>query len=167
MEPYAEDPATCHFTDSVVIEGVLPKGRNFAREELIALAQPYGDHVTVECYSGRHIRTVRHMRGVLLTRLLDEAGMPLLPRSKCKQMIVAVTARDGYACLFTWHELYNSAIGKGAMLLVEQDGCVLPATAGGLQLISLRDLRLGPRQAAAVTGISVRYWNAAANTSHG
>lgn len=167
MEPYAEGLARGHFADSIVVEGVLPNSRSFAREELIALAQPYSDHVTVECYSGRHIRTVRHMRGVLLTRLLDEAGMPSLPRSKCKQMIVAVTAKDGYVCLFTWHELYNSAIGKGAMLLVEQDDCILPARAGGLQLISLRDLRLGPRQAAAVTGISVRYWNQATHANGG
>ncbi|WP_191002390.1 hypothetical protein [Cupriavidus pauculus] len=31
--------------------------------------------------------------------LLDAAGLTALPRSRCKQLIVAVRARDGYTAL--------------------------------------------------------------------
>ncbi len=143
----------------MTIDGDLPNGRRIWREELLAMARTHAGPASIACYSGRHIREVNRLRGVLLTELLDAAGMPLLPRSRCKQLVIAVLAGDGYACLFSWHELYNSPIGKGAMLLVEQNGERLPEAAGGLQLISLQDLRLGPRQAVAVNRIAVRAWH--------
>ncbi|CAG2156443.1 hypothetical protein [Cupriavidus numazuensis] len=162
MQIDSVDQVIGHYSDSVVIDGVLPHGRRIGRPELLAMARTHGGPTTIECYSGRHIRDVRQLRGVLLTELLDAAGMQTLQRSRCKQLVIAVLAGDGYACLFSWHELYNSPIGKGAMLLVEQDGNTLPTTAGGLQLISLHDLRLGPRQAIAVNRIAVRAWNSTA-----
>lgn len=156
--PSDHAPRVAHFSDSVELAGALPHCRHVGRSELLAMPGTAGGPLVVECYSGRHIRRVSRLRGVLLTDLLDLAGMPALPRSQAKQMVIAVQAGDGYACLFSWHELYNSPIGEGAMLVVEQDGVQLPAAAGGLQLMSLRDRRLGPRQAIAVQRISVRPW---------
>jgi hypothetical protein len=150
--------AVSHYSDSVAVEGVLPGSRRFGRDALLAMAQTHSGPASIECYSGRHIRNVERLRGVRLTALLDEAGMHALPRSRCKQLVMAVQAGDGYACLFTWHELYNTPVGQGALLLVEQDGDTLPPSAGGLQLISLHDLRLGPRQAIAVNRIVVSAW---------
>ncbi|MCY1227739.1 hypothetical protein D3C81_755770 [compost metagenome] len=151
----------CHYSDSLSIVGALPHGRQYAREDLLAIAGTHRGPFTIECYSGRHIRTVSDLCGILLTDLLDAAGMQSLPRSQCKRLIIAVMAGDGYMCLFSWHELYNSDIGLGAMLLVEQDGQFFPQSAGGLQLISLGDRRLGPRQAIAVNQIVVRAWQGA------
>jgi hypothetical protein len=161
MRADSTSQAIHHYSDSLSIDGILPHGRRYEREDLLDLAGTHRGPVTIECFSGRHIRTVSHLRGVLLTDLLDAAGMQSLPRSQCKRLVIAVMAGDGYACLFSWHELYNSDIGNGAMLLVEQDGDLLPATAGGLQLISLQDRRLGPRQAIAVNRIAVRDWQTA------
>lgn len=160
--PSDHAPHAAHFSDSVELAGALPHCRHIGRSELLAMPATAGGPLVVECYSGRHIRRVSRLRGVLLTDLLDLAGMPTLPRSQAKQMVIAVQAGDGYACLFSWHELYNSPIGEGAMLVVEQDGVQLPAAAGGLQLMSLRDRRLGPRQAIAVQRISVWPWQGGA-----
>lgn len=152
--------AAGNYSDSVDIYGDLPHARRLDRDTLLGMARNITGPATIACYTGRHIRDVSHQRGVLLTDLLDLAGMTALPRAQCKQLIVAVHAADGYVCLFTWHELYNSPIGHGAMLVVEQDGDVLPASAGGLQLMSPADLRLGPRSAVAVQAIEVRRWRA-------
>lgn len=154
-----------NYSDSLDIVGDLPHARHLDRAALLEMARTDVGPATIECYSGRHIRDVGQQRGVLLTELLDIAGMKGLPRAQCKQLVIAVHAADGYVCLFTWHELYNSPIGQGAMLVVEQDGEVLPASAGGLQLLSLGDLRLGPRRAVAVRRIEVRRWASAAPTS--
>lgn len=147
-----------HFSDGITITGLGAAARRFGRAELEQMAVAESGPVSIICYSGRPIRDVARIRGVRLTDLLDAAGLTALPRSECKQLIVAVRARDGYTSLFTWHELYNSPIGEGAMLLVEQDGELLPASAGGLQLISLGDTHLGPRQALAAEAIEVRRW---------
>lgn len=152
------DDAIRHFSDGLDVEGVLPHGRRFGRQELLALADAQGGPATVECFSGRHIRRTGPLRGVRLTTLLDLAGMQALPRSQCKQLVIAAIAGDGYACLFTWHELYNSPLGAGVLAVVEDDGEIMPARAGGLQLVSLHDLRLGPRQAHALQGLTVKPW---------
>nr|WP_315592359.1 hypothetical protein [uncultured Cupriavidus sp.] len=153
---------TANYSDSIEIHGDLPHARRFDRAALLDMARATVGPAAIACYTGRHIRDVSQQRGVLLTDVLDMAGMKALPRSQCKQLVIAVRAADGYVCLFTWHELYNSPIGQGAMLIVEQDGELLPASTGGLQLISLGDLRLGPRCAVAVEQIEVRRWSAPA-----
>lgn len=147
-----------HFSDSVSVLGLGLEPRCFDKTELERMADAESGPLSIICYSGRPIRDVAYVRGVRLTELLDASGLRALPRAQCKKLIFAVRARDGYVALFTWHELYNSPIGQGAMLLVEQDGEVLPPSAGGLQLISLGDIHLGPRQALAVETIEVRSW---------
>ncbi|WP_454719945.1 MULTISPECIES: hypothetical protein [Cupriavidus] len=159
--PAPEAPAARHFSDSIAVTGMLPASRGFTRDELLALADVRSGPATIQCYSGRHVRDLAGMRGVRLTALLDAAGMQSLPRAVCKRLVIAALAGDGYACLFTWHELYNTPVGEGAIVMVEQDGVALPPSAGGLQLVSLGDLRLGPRQASAVNRIDVRGWQAA------
>lgn len=161
MQAALAETEVANYSDSIAIRGNVPQPRQFGRKELLAMAHTNVGPTTITCYSGRHIRDVNRLRGVRLTALLDAAGMNTLPRSQCKQLVIAVRAADGYVCLFTWHELYNSPIGEGAMVIVEQDGEVLPAATGGLQLISLCDLRLGPRHAAGVDQIEVRRWNTA------
>ncbi|PLP98084.1 hypothetical protein [Cupriavidus pauculus] len=160
----ADDPyftKHTHYSDAIDILGDLPGARRFDRDALLVMSHTSVGPATIQCFTGRHIRDVHQQRGVLLTDLLDVAGMKSLPRAQCKQLVIAVHAADGYVCLFTWHELYNSPVGRGAMLVVEQDGEVLPAAGGGVQLTSLEDLRLGPRSAVAVKAIEVRRWAAA------
>ena len=159
----ADDPyftKHTHYSDAIEVLGDLPGGRRFDRDALLALPRTSAGPATIECFTGRHIRDVHQQHGVLLTDLLDLAGLKGLPRAQCKQLVIAVHAADGYVCLFTWHELYNSPIGRGAMLVIEQDGEILPAAGGGVQLTSLEDLRLGPRSAVAVKAIEVRRWAA-------
>lgn len=147
-----------HYSDTLSIHGLSQHPRLLSRHDLLEMAQADAGPISIACFSGRHIRNVSYVRGVHLTDILNAAGMQALPRSHCKKLIVAVHALDGYVCLFTWHELYNSPIGRGAMLLVEQDGEHFPEFGGGLQLVSLGDLRLGPRQALAVGRLEVRKW---------
>lgn len=152
------DDTVCRFADSITVDGIVPTPRQFERADLLAMATVNTGPTTILCYTGRHVRDAGALRGVPLTALLDAAGLQTLPRSTCKQLVIAARAGDGYVCLFTWHELYNTPTGAGALVLVEQDGELLPPKSGGLQLISLNDLRLGPRQAMAVERISVNVW---------
>lgn len=155
-------PTLQHYSDSICVQGMGLAKRVFGRAELAKMASVTADSLSVACYSGRHIRDVSQVRGVRLIDLLDAWGLGALPRSQCKQLVFAVGARDGYICLFTWHELYNTPGGQTAILLVEQAGEAFPASAGGLQLISLGDLRLGPRQALVVDRLEIGQWEPAA-----
>jgi hypothetical protein len=157
METIAKGVA--HYSNQIELTGVLPGNRTLPEAEILVLADVHVGDLAVQCYSGRHVRALESARGVRLTTLLDLAGMQTLPVGQRKRCLIVAQAADGYACLFTWHELYNTPVGEGVLVLVEQDGVLLGAEAGGLQMVSLHDLRLGPRQAAALTRIDVQRWN--------
>lgn len=156
METISE--SALHFSNQIELTGVLPGNRTLPGTEMLALANVSIGDLSVQCYSGRHVRSLESARGVRLTTLLDLAGMETLPVGERKRCLIVAHAADGYACLFTWHELYNTPVGEGVLVLVEQNGVQLGAEAGGLQLVSLGDLRLGPRQASALTRVEVQRW---------
>jgi hypothetical protein len=47
--------------------------------------------------------------------------------------------------VFSWQEIFNTAVGGGVMLLLERDGKPLRAESGGLELISTEDYFTGSR----------------------
>ena len=70
--------------------------------------------------------------------------------------MVIVTASDGYHAIFSWAELYLSPIGEGAMIVYERDGAPLADNEGPLALVSLKDLRPGPRHVKWLKSIELR-----------
>ncbi len=58
---------------------------------------------------------------------------------------VEAVASDGYRAIFSWGELFNSALGDQVQVVTTIDGRALDAAAGPLALRSLADLRPGPR----------------------
>lgn len=108
-----------HFSDCLSVHGMESCERHFDRNDLLEMARTNARPVSINSFSGRHIPDVRRVRGVRLTEILDAVGTQTLPRSKCNHLIIAAHANNGCVCLFTWHELYNTPTGQGAMVLVE------------------------------------------------
>lgn len=94
--------------------------------------------------------------GVRLVDVLDEADIRRdSPRALRRTYIVA-TATDGYQGVFSWGELYNSPIGKGALVAIERDGLPLRDGEGRFALVSLADDKPGPRHVKWLSRIDVR-----------
>lgn len=94
--------------------------------------------------------------GVRLVDLLEEADIRRdVPRALRRTYVVA-TATDGYQAVFSWGELYNSPIGRGALVAVDRDGVPLRDGEGRFALVSLADDKPGPRHVKWLTRIDVR-----------
>ena len=94
--------------------------------------------------------------GVRLIDVLEEADIRRdAPRALRRTYIVAF-ATDGYQALFSWGELYNSPIGKGALVAIERDGKPLQDGEGRFTLISAADDKPGPRHVKWLSRIDVR-----------
>ncbi len=82
----------------------------------------------------------RAMRGVPLCTLIEEAEPAFEQRTDFKRVTVVAESQDGYRALFSWNELFNTAVGEG-VLLAWPDG----QPAGPFALLSLHDRATGPR----------------------
>ncbi len=50
-----------------------------------------------------------------------------------------ISAHDGYKTVFSWQEIFSTAVGGGVMVLLERDGEPLDRDKGQLELISTED----------------------------
>ena len=58
---------------------------------------------------------------------------------------VVAESREGYRALFSWNELFNTAVGDGVLVAWHVDEAPLPEGAGPFALVSLHDRATGPR----------------------
>ncbi len=94
--------------------------------------------------------------GVRLADLLEEARIRSdAPRALRRTYVVAL-ATDGYQAVFSWGELFNTSIGREVIVAIERDAQPLRDGEGRFTLVSLADLRPGPRHVKWLTRIDVR-----------
>lgn len=83
--------------------------------------------------------------GHLMRELLQRAGFGLPSDRGARTAMIEAVATDGYRAVFSWGELFNTAVGDQVMVIGTQDGRPLDSLAGPLALRSLADLRPGAR----------------------
>jgi hypothetical protein len=130
---------------SIALEG------DFLRPHVIDLLA--GDHANasadpfdLRCFTtNRFIRTVDAYRGVLLKDLIMKAGLRPLPAGEFKRTVFIAQAHDGYAVVFSWHELFNTPIGERAIVATECGDAALSPEDGAPILFSGADILPAPR----------------------
>jgi hypothetical protein len=111
----------------------------------------------LRCYTTqRFIRTVEPYRGALLTDLLQEAGLHCEAPGDFKRMIFVAVGQDGYAVTFSWHELFNTPVGKQVVVAYECGGQALSCTDSAPVLFSGADLVPAPRHVKRLSRIETR-----------
>ncbi len=74
--------------------------------------------------------------GVPLRVLLEKAGVRRPDNTDFKRTVFLAQAHDGYAVTFSWHELFNTAIGNQAIIAYECADRELNVKDGLLVLVS-------------------------------
>jgi DMSO/TMAO reductase YedYZ molybdopterin-dependent catalytic subunit len=106
------------------------------------LAAPFD----LRCYTtNRFIRSVEPYRGVRLTTLITEAGLPDAVPGEFKRTVFVAVGQDGYVVTFSWHELFNTPIGETVLVAYECGGRALDAQEGAPILFSGADILPAPR----------------------
>jgi hypothetical protein len=113
--------------------------RNLPAAASNALAEPY-----------------REYSGVLLTEVLDRAGLRSERKDDWRRLYVVASASDGYKAVFSWGELFNSRIGRGLLVVFERNGKPIDDSEGRIALLSTEDDRMGPRHVRWLKRIEVR-----------
>jgi DMSO/TMAO reductase YedYZ molybdopterin-dependent catalytic subunit len=104
----------------------------------------------------RFIRRIGAYRGVRLTDLIERAGLSNPSSTDFKQTVFIAIAHDGYAVVFSWHELFNTPVGDGVLVAYECDGRTLDGADGGPILYSGADRDSATRHVKRLARIVVR-----------
>ncbi len=126
------------------VTGMVSHALSLSVEDLRALAKRRG-----QTEAGEY-------GGILLPELLKEAAISEDARHALRRTYVVAVASDGYQAVFSWGELFNTAVGRGVLVAFERDGAPLREGEGRFALVSLADERAGPRHVKWLTRIDVR-----------
>jgi DMSO/TMAO reductase YedYZ molybdopterin-dependent catalytic subunit len=145
------------------VDGALVLSGRFQRPLSLSLDQLRRyDSVTatpfdLRCYTtNRFIRSVDAYRGVRLTTLITEAGLPNDVRGEFKRTVFVAVGQDGYVVTFSWHELFNTPVGESVLVAYECGGRSLDAEDGAPILFSGADLLPAPRHVKRLARIEAR-----------
>jgi hypothetical protein len=108
------------------------------------------------CESGANLGKRENLRGVRLRDLLLDAELKALTPKHFRQMAIIARATDDYIAVFSWAELFNSAVGDQVIVYFSKDGRPLDDAEGRIALISTTDTRTGPRHVRWLNEIEVR-----------
>lgn len=154
VSPAPETPVPL-VSREVVVSGCVNRRHSFDLCSLMRLPTQLTGPLDVVCLSGRKVRSASDYKGVRLTALLDVARLRLAQVRDFTRAFVLAQGADGYAVMFSWHELYNTPVGVGALVVYERDGLPLGDDEGGIGLISTCDLRVALRQVRALKRLTV------------
>jgi hypothetical protein len=141
-------------TSILQVTGAVHNPLRLSNHDLLALPWREIHQFPIVCATTQQVLDiVPNARGVPLSVLLrqaqpDQGAAKSIYRAL---LYVVVSAQDGYRCLFSWHELMNTAHGDSALLLYRQAQQLLPSPS----LLVTSDIYTAPRAMRNVAQIEV------------
>ena len=114
-------------------------------KELCQMPSEELNDLPIYCGTGDPKGSIGSCRGVLLENVISMAEVIKAEHDDTKKMFIVVSGEDGYKVVFSWQEIFNTAIGGGVMILTEKNGRSLCEKDGELELVSAEDYFTGSR----------------------
>lgn len=135
-----------YVTREVEVAGLVSQPLVLTTENLREMESAEIRDLTMICGTGRKKEVIESCRGVLLSAILDRAGIILREHHSPNWIYVTLSSSDGHWALFSWHEIFNSPVGEQAVVLFEKNNRPLDENEGEISFISAGDGRPGPRR---------------------
>ncbi len=147
---------TAFVTQQITVTGLIEHPLTLSVADLRKFPPQQVGEVRVVCQSGADVGKLQNLKGVRLTDILDKADIKAPLHNDVKKMVVIASASDDYKVVFSWSELYNSALGEGVIVFFEKDGKPLDDDEGRVAMVSAKDTRTGPRHVKWLKNLEVR-----------
>jgi len=135
-----------YMTYELFVSGLVKNPLHLRVKDLQRMELSEVRDLTMLCGSGKEKGIVESYRGVLLRHVLDSADIILKEHYSTNQIYVVLKSSEGYQAIFSWHEIYNTAVGDQAIVTFEKNGKPLDEKEGAIAFISAGDYRPGPRR---------------------
>lgn len=101
--------------------------------------------VVVKNHKGEEKKVASAVKGVLLTELLANVKIKVDKPKQYSELVVLLTASDGYKNVYSWNELFNTEVGKHVYVITEMDGKKIDDMPNAIIVVSTGDVNAGAR----------------------
>lgn len=116
---------------------------------------PIGD-VTITNHLGEKKSEARGLKGVLLKDVVSSAEINSESPKVLSEFYFVCKANDGYTVVYSWNELFNTAVGDKVFIVTEKNGKPASAMEDAILMISPKDFKTGRRQVKSLASIEVK-----------
>ncbi len=143
-------------TSEFIITGIVKNKLKVRITDLAAFKQDSLDDVIIRNKRGEQKGIATGLRGVLLKNILDSAGIQVDKPKEFSEIVIVLTASDGYKNVYSWSEIYNTDIGNHVYIICEKDGQKADRIKDRILVLSLADTNSGNRHLKCLSKIEVK-----------
>lgn len=143
-------------SSSFLISGEVKSGRTFSEADLLKFTSHEIGDVVITNHMGEKKGDSKKMTGVLLKDVLGTVEIQADSPKELSGYYFICKANDGYTVVYSWNEIFNTAVGETAYLVTSKEGKAISEMEGAILMISSKDYKTGRRQLKALTSIEVR-----------
>lgn len=142
-------------TQEFVIEGAVQTPVTIRIADILAQPTVKIKPVQIVNHAGVKKSLLKDVRGVRILPLLAQATLNEENSKYWSEFYFIFEASDGYQNVYSWNELFNTAVGDQVYILTARDGQSLPAMDGQLVVLSPGDKITGRRYLKGLSKIRV------------
>jgi hypothetical protein len=147
-----EIPPTGRFT----VSGIVKHEIKFRTDNLSGYTQDSLGDVIMRNKKGEQKGIAKHLKGILLKTILDSAAIIVGKPKEYGELVITLTASDGYQNVYSWNELFNTEIGNHVYIITEMDGKSISEMPDRILVLSLSDFNSGSRHLKALSKIEIK-----------
>ncbi len=143
-------------TTSFVISGEVKSPVTITLVDLAKHPEISIGDVVITNHLGDKKSEQKALKGVLLRDVLQKAEIKSESPKFLSEFYFQCKATDGYLVVYSWNELFNSAVGESVYLLTSKNGKSISDLEESILMISPKDYKTGRRYVKALTSIEVK-----------
>lgn len=109
-------------TSQFNVEGKLKNRLSLSQNDLSVFPSHSVDSIMIYNHLMQPRKTIKNIKGVLLKDILDKAGIDVNSPKLLSEFYITCIASDNYKVVFSWNEIFNSAVGDQVMIITESNG---------------------------------------------
>jgi hypothetical protein len=143
-------------TSAISISGRVKSPKTVSFEELKKYKLYNLGDVVITNHKGDVKGTAKDLTGVLLKDFLQGVELDAENPKVLSEYYFICIASDGYKIIYSWNELFNTAIGNSVYILTSKDNQPLEKLDENIVMIATQDIRTGRRYVKNLQSIIVR-----------
>jgi len=132
-------------TSSITIEGQIKKTVVLELSDIKKFNTVTVDSVRITNHLMEYRKTIKNIKGVSLKDILSKIEFDVSSPKLMSELYIVCMASDNYKAVFSWNEIFNSDLGKQALIIVSADGMAAENRDDRIALLSPSDHATGRR----------------------
>ncbi|MBX2905450.1 MAG: hypothetical protein KF744_05390 [Taibaiella sp.] len=143
-------------TDVIVVTGSVKKSLTVNISDLMHMKQTDLGDVPLKNKKGEDKGVLHDLKGVLLRDVISNTEIVAAKHKNYSELCIVLTASDGYTNVYSWNELFNTAVGDKVYIVTSLEGKDIAEMPDRILVMSLADKNSGSRHLKGLQKIEVK-----------